>query len=248
METAMTYLCTDYSGSKRTIDLSPEINEQDLLTVLCWHYEEAARFVLDWAYIDIDEAAQYMSTFLVHLFNNVSIYSPNMPSKHPENPGLQSPGGSFCSVAFQSFCELLHENIELVRLIRELPPYATVEKKMDILGQRETNWIYLTRGYSWEASPSFKNPNPIPRKIQESFQRRLKEFFERQAAEAKREEEERIREKEQKTKERYRKAAHKQIKIKKKSAQKKAFRDHFITLSVDSQLRMLVSFRQACVK
>jgi hypothetical protein len=237
----MTYKCTEAGGRERTIVLAPGITEQDLLTLLCWHYEAAARFVLDWVSADAAAAVPFTAGFIAHVVHDLHIFSPPMVPKCRDKPGLQTPGTSVCSWAFQAFCELLQEDRELVCRIRESPAYSTVEKETDILGQRGSNWISLTRGISWEASPAFKNPNPIPKEIQESFRQGLQAQHDQDEARRAREAEARAREKEVRTEERRRTGAAKQKASKEKSAQRQALRDRVMSQPVDAQLKMLAT-------
>jgi hypothetical protein len=231
----------DFRRREKSINLVPGISEQDFLTVICWTYEGAARFVLNWADGDVKTATSFISGFLWRVLSELNIDSPAMDRKNRGQPGLRTPGTSVCSVAFQRFCELLYENPDLVRRIRETPPYSGLQRSEDLLSQRDSNWFSLSRGLWWHASGLFEDPEPIPQNIRDAFLRAFQVEEEEYRARILKEAEAREVARQAKRAERLRQAALKQEANKQESEQRKVLRDNFLSKSVYDQLVTLAS-------
>ncbi len=145
------------------------MTNQDLLTHICWKYEEAARTILRRYAQDPGAAAECLVSFLVRLNEDIDVTSCYFRSREGVVSGLQSPGTSVCRVAFLRFCELLYEAPPLISAVQAASEYQRGVGDSDFFKHRGSNVIALTRGTSWEAE-GFADPNPLSRDVIERFQ------------------------------------------------------------------------------
>jgi len=230
----------DYQERLKRFGISADSNPQDFFTVLCWDYEVAARFVLDWAVSSVESAAHFVSSFLALVRQELNLASSELNPKSPANAKLRSPGTSVCRIALLRFCELLNENPSLIRNIQSQRNYSVLGRAGDFFGSRETNTIALTRGTAWEAR-DFEDPSPIALSARQSYHQRERSIS---ILEHERRERERLAEQElkrQKKQKQYSEAAAKQLQMKEQSERRRLFREEFLKKPLIVQVSILAT-------
>lgn len=152
----------DRHGTWRYIELSPEISPEDFLQAICYGYEESARFVLDWAKQDKTSVVQFLVGFMSKVHRELNRWSHYLSPKSGVTSSFGPRRPSFSAIALHRFCELLHEDSDVVRGVRSATEYEASLDGPDLF-IRGTSHVSLTRGTEWNPCTfEFQDPDPLP--------------------------------------------------------------------------------------
>lgn len=230
----------EHDGTARVIKLNPKITLQDFFIVLCWDYELAARFILNWYIADSIASVKFISSFLSTARSDLNLMSCELTPKNSAFTRLNTPGGSVCRVALLRFCELLNESPELVKAIRHDANYLSATEGNDFFANRETNVISLTRDINWEAK-GFSDPQPISVHARKKYHEQCRIYRQKKQTASIKEENERVAAKEKKKAERLLEVRAKTGLRKNISDDRKAFRDRMLSMELIDQVIELAS-------
>jgi hypothetical protein len=161
--------CVDSQGNWRNIKVVQEMPLEEFLPVVCYQYDKAARFILNWASNNMPSAAEYMARFLTKVFSELNLETHYLKPKHfvETSFGIYRPSVSM--VSLRRFCELLNENPVLITQFRNHPLYPlSSQEDNSLFAHRENNYPALTRGVDWDA-PDFLDPSPIPDHLKQQY-------------------------------------------------------------------------------
>lgn len=166
------------------VALSPSISPEDFLQAVCYRYEDAARFVLDWAACDPAAATGYLAAFLARVYAEVNVHDHYMSLRvRGSSFGERRP--SVSKIAFERFCDLLFENHpDFVRDVLNHPATSMDVRRFSMLADRLGSTTALTRGAEWRPRRyDFRDPEPLPGEVVEQFlERKYHDRDERQVA------------------------------------------------------------------